>query len=235
MPREEMPLVGDDGLIMTGSKGTTYEGDGTKTLNRLVGGENDVDGGGMYLIAAIASTDSVIPKGMKVGELYPALGTEVLATGDKLTKLNLTHVADATGWQFQITQSEIDVTRLKDNFKKYRLGKKEATGTVNSIMTLGVSDESAGIVAKTMKLFRRDSEGNVTVSELENTPVFFLGYVRKTSTPGETEAFVFAQVYLYNMNLGGSTGNAQSYDSSMRMTGMDPVFYSLDIPALSGE
>lgn len=235
MAREELPLVGDDGLIMTGSKGTTYEGDGTKTLNRLVGGETDGDGSGMYLIAAIASSGSIIPNGMKVGELYPALGTEVLGAGDKLTKLNLTHVADATGWQFQITQSEIDVTRLKDNFKKYRLGKKEATGTVNSIMTLGVSDEPAGIVAKTMKLFRRDSQGNVTVSELENTPVFFLGYVRKTSTPGETEAFVFAQVYLYNMNLGGSTGNAQSYDSSMRMTGMDPVFYSLDIPALSGE
>lgn len=235
MAREEMPLVGDDGLIMTGAEGTTYEGDGTKTLNRLVGGESDGDGSGMYLIAAIADSDSIIPKGMKVGELYPALGTEKLAAGDKLTKLNLTHVADATGWQFQITQSEIDVTRLKDNFKKYRLGKKEATGTVNSIMTLGISDEADGIVAKTMKLFRRTADGTVTVSEIENTPVYFLGYVRKTSTPGETEAFVFAQVYLYNMNLGGQAGNAQSYDSSMRMTGMDPVFYSLDIPALSGE
>ena len=80
-----------------------------------------------------------------------------------------------------------------------------------------------------------DLGGTVTVSELENKPVYFLGYVRKTDTPGETEAFVFAQVYLYNMNLGGQTGNAQSYDSSMRMTGMDPVFYSLDIPSLTGE
>ena len=233
MAREEMPLVGDDGLIMTGKKGKKYAGDGTKTLAQLAG--DGSDGSGMYLISAIAGTNSVIPKGMRVGELYPALGTEALAKGDELIKLDLTHVADATGWQFQITQSEIDVTRLKDNFKKYRLGKKEANGTVNSIMTLGISDEPGGIVAKTMKLFRRDTNGTVTVTELENEPVYFLGYVRKTDTPGETEAFVFAQVYLYNMNLGGQTGNAQSYDSSMRMTGMDPVFYSLDIPALSGE
>lgn len=236
MAREEMPLVGDDGLIMTGKTGTTYEGDGSKTLHVLVGGAGATSGGdGMYIIAAKAASNSVIPNGMNVGELYPALGSEVLAAGDKLTKLDLTHVADATGWQFQITQGEIDVTRLKDNFKKYRLGKKEATGTVNSIMTLGVSDEEDGIVAKTMKLFRRKADGTVTVTQLENTPVYFLGYVRKTDTPGETEAFMFAQVYLYNMNLGGQTGNAQSYDSSMRMTGMDPVFYSLDIPSISGE
>ena len=233
MAREEMPLVGDDGLIMTGKKGKKYAGDGTKTLAQLAG--DGSDGSGMYLISAIAGTGSVIPKGMKVGELYPALGTEALAKGDELIKLDLTHVADATGWQFQITQSEIDVTRLKDNFKKYRLGKKEANGTVNSIMTLGISDEPGGIVAKTMKLFRRNEAGTVTVTELENEPVYFLGYVRKTDTPGETEAFVFAQVYLYNMNLGGQTGNAQSYDSSMRMTGMDPVFYSLDIPLNSGD
>lgn len=236
MAREEMPLVGDDGLIMTGKPGITYEGDGSKTLHVLVGGAGATSGGdGMYIIAAKAASNSVIPNGMNVGELYPALGSEVLAAGDKLTKLDLTHVADATGWQFQITQGEIDVTRLKDNFKKYRLGKKEATGTVNSIMTLGVSDEEDGIVAKTMKLFRRKADGTVTVTQLENTPVYFLGYVRKTDTPGETEAFMFAQVYLYNMNLGGQTGNAQSYDSSMRMTGMDPVFYSLDIPSISGE
>ena len=235
---EEKPLVGDDGAFYTGKLGSTeYEGDGTKTLHVLVGGSGATSGGeGFYVITAKAASNSFFPEKAKVGELYPALGTEVLVAGDKLKKLSLTHVADCTGWQLDISQSEIDVTRLIDKFKKYRLGKKDASGTVNSIMTLGVSDEADGMIAKTIKTFRRKISGEtttITITDVANEPVYFLGYVNKTDVAGETEAFIFGQVYLFNVKLGGSTGNAQSFDSSMRLTGQDPVFYSLDIPGLT--
>lgn len=236
MKREEKPLVGDDGKFMTGKKGQTYTGDGTSTLNVLVAGTDATSGGdGMYIITAMGA-DTFFPEGMKIGELYPASGKEVLAEGDKIQKIDFTEVADCTGWQLQITQAEIDVTRLKDDFKKYRLGKKDATGTVNSIMTLGVSDEPDGMVGRNMKLFRRevkDGSETVTVSVPSGESLYFLGYLNMTDVPGETQAFVFAEIYLYNMNLGGSTGNAQSYDASMRLTGQDPVFYSLDIPSMT--
>nr|MBQ2233691.1 hypothetical protein [Treponema sp.] len=236
MKREEKPLVGDDGKFMTGKKGQTYTGDGTSTLNVLVAGTDATSGGdGMYIITAMGA-DTFFPEGMKIGELYPASGKEVLAEGDKIQKIDFTEVADCTGWQLQITQAEIDVTRLKDEFKKYRLGKKDATGTVNSIMTLGVSDEPDGMVGRNMKLFRRevkDGTETVTVSVPSGESLYFLGYLNMTDVPGETQAFVFAEIYLYNMNLGGSTGNAQSYDASMRLTGQDPVFYSLDIPSMT--
>ena len=236
MKREEKPLVGDDGKFMTGKKGQTYTGDGTSTLNVLVAGADATSGGdGMYIITAMGA-DTFFPEGMKIGELYPATGKEVLAEGDTIQKIDFTEVADCTGWQLQITQAEIDVTRLKDDFKKYRLGKKDATGTVNSIMTLGVSDEPDGMVGRNMKLFRRevkDGAETVTVSVPSGESLYFLGYLNMTDVPGETQAFVFAEIYLYNMNLGGSTGNAQSYDASMRLTGQDPVFYSLDIPSMA--
>jgi hypothetical protein len=236
MKREEKPLVGDDGKFMTGKKGQTYTGDGTSTLNVLVAGTDATSGGdGMYIITAMGA-DTFFPEGMKIGELYPATGKEVLAEGDTIQKIDFTEVADCTGWQLQITQAEIDVTRLKDEFKKYRLGKKDATGTVNSIMTLGVSDEPDGMVGRNMKLFRREvKDGNetVTVSVPSGESLYFLGYLNMTDVPGETQAFVFAEIYLHNMNLGGSTGNAQSYDASMRLTGQDPVFYSLDIPSMA--
>ena len=164
MKREEKPLVGDDGKFMTGKKGQTYTGDGTSTLNVLVAGTDATSGGdGMYIITAMGA-DTFFPEGMKIGELYPATGKEVLAEGDTIQKIDFTEVADCTGWQLQITQAEIDVTRLKDEFKKYRLGKKDATGTVNSIMTLGVSDEPDGMVGRNMKLFRREVKDGTDIS-----------------------------------------------------------------------
>lgn len=207
---EEKPLVGDDGAFFTGKEGQEYVGDGSKTLHVLVKGASATAGGdGMYIITAKAASGSVFPEGLDVGDMYPAIGTEVLKNGDKVRKLDLTHVADCTGWQMQITQSEIDVTRLKDKYKKYRLGKKDASGTVNSILTLGVSDETDGMIAKTMKTFRRkisESSTTVTVTDSGNQPIYFLGYVNKTDVPGETEAFVFGQVYLYNITLGSNLG-----------------------------
>ena len=187
---EEKPLVGDDGAFFTGKEGQEYVGDGTKTLHVLVKGTSATEGGdGMYIITAKAASESVFPAGLDVGDMYPAIGTEVLKNGDKVRKLDLTHVADCTGWQMQITQSEIDVTRLKDKYKKYRLGKKDASGTVNSILTLGVSDEADGMIAKTMKTFRRkisEAKTTVTVTDVGNQPIYFLGYVNKTDVPGET-------------------------------------------------
>lgn len=237
MAREEKPLVGDDGKFMTAKKGLQYAGDGEKTLHALVSGDEATGGGdGFFLVVAIADVNSVFPQGMKVGELFPATGTEVLAAGDIVQKLDLTEVADCSGWSLQITQSEIDVTRLKDKYKKYRLGKKDASGTVTSIMTLGVSDEPDGMVGRSMKLFRReikDGVTTVTISDSANESLYFLGWLNMTDIPGETQAFVFGQVYLYNVTLGGQTESAQSYDSSMRLTGIDPVFYSLDIPSVT--
>ena len=237
MQTNEKPLVGDDGAFFTGHLGQEYVGDGTKTLHVLVNGAEATSGGdGMYIISAKAATGSIFPNKLKVGELFPAVGTEVLADGDKVKKLELTHVADCTGWELNVSQSEIDVTRLKDTYKKYRLGKKDASGTVNSILTLGVSDQADGMIAKTMKTFRRtisDSRTVIEVTEIGNDPIYFVGYVNKTDVAGETEAFVFGQVYLFNIKLGGSTGSAQSYDSNMRLTGMDPVFYSLQIPSIT--
>lgn len=104
---EEKPLVGDDGAFFTAKLGQEYEGDGTKTLNVLVSGASATSGGdGMYIVTAKANSNSIFHSLLKVGELFPAVGTEVLASGDKVKKLDLTHVADCTGWQFQITQSE---------------------------------------------------------------------------------------------------------------------------------
>lgn len=228
---EELELIGDDSQIFTGAlSGTELTGDNTKTLDELAGGTAGSGAGkGMYIITEFASGTTFWPEGMEVGELFPAVGTEILKTGDKCKKLDLSQIADASGWSLQITRTEVDVTRLKDSFKKYRYGKKDASGTLNSIFTIGVTDKATGLVGQTMKLFKKIGN-TITVTIPNDQNLYFLGYVRKTETGGETEDFVFGQITMSNITLGGQSGSAQSYDSSFRLTGVDPVFYSIDIP-----
>lgn len=230
---ETLSLIGDDSQFFAGDKGEIfYEGDGIKTLDVLVNGAEAVakSAAGMYIVEAMAASASFFPTGLKVGNLYPAIGTEVLKTGDKLSKLNLAHFADATGWDFTVSQDKVEVTKMNDIFKKYRLGKKDGAGTIKSIFTIGETDKAGGMINRIMTTFKRASTGVVTITEVDNKPIYFCGYVRKTSIPGETECFVFGQIYLTGMKLGGDTGSAQAYDSSFFLTGIDPVFYSIDIP-----
>jgi hypothetical protein len=227
---EKKTLVGDDSMIFIGGPSTSeYTGNGTTTIAGLVTAEPDanITGHIMCIITARAAADSIFSDGLNPGELFPAIGTEVPAEGDKFRLLKLGHVADASSWSLSITQAEVDVTRLNDRFRKYRLGKKDAQLTLSSIFTTGESDNPGGVISRNMKLFKR-KDGTVTVHDEANRALYMLGYTNKAALPEEIEDFIFCQMYLYNVTLGGQSGNAQSYDASGRLTGVDPVFYSLE-------
>jgi hypothetical protein len=219
MGKQEMPLIGDDGTVFTGAAlDAEKTGDNVAALGTP----------GIYVITAKGPA-SFFPAGLDAGEAYPADGTEVLKTGDKARRIQLEEAADITGWKLDMSREQIDVTRLKDGFKKYRPGKRDANGTMNMVFTLGVTDREGGLVDQMMETVRRSGTA-VTVSEVDGRPLYFVGYARKTNAPGETELFVFAQIHLYGISFGGQSSQAQSFDCSFKLTGIDPVFYSVDIP-----
>jgi len=216
---KEMPLVGDDGTVFTSDAlEAEITGNGTATLGKA----------GIYIITALG-TPSFYPAGLNVGEAFPSDGSDILMTGDKARRIPLEEAADVTGWKLDVTRDQVDVTRLKDKFKKFRPGKRDANGTMNMIFTLGVTDRIGGLVDQMMKTVRK-KDNTVIVKDVEGKPLYFVGYVRKTNLGGETEAFVFGQVNLYGISFGGQSGTAQSFDCSFKLTGIDPIFYSIDIP-----
>lgn len=230
---EEFSLIGDDCKLFTGAPGTEKSGDGSKTFNELAGGAAASGAGkGYWLITAIAASSSIFPAGAKVGMVFPAAGSEVPATGDKAMMLTLQHIADASGWSMAVSRAEVEVTKLHDEYRHYRFGKRDAQITINSILTLGVTDKAGGMVEKTMTTFRKAAAGTTTITEIDNKPIYFLGFVRQTAVAGETQAFVFAKVALSGMTLGAQIGSAQSYDTAARLQN-DPVFYTEEIAAAS--
>ena len=231
---ETKTLIGDDSMIFTGElSAAEFEGDNAKTITELTAAapRNSDISRVMCVITAIAATGTIFPEGLETGELFPALGTEVPKAGDKFRLLNLSHVADASSWSVNITQNEIDVTRLNDKFRKYRLGKKDAQLALSSIFTVGESDRPGGVINRNMKLVQHKKDGAYVVTDETNRALYMLGFVNKAALPEETEDFIFCQVFLYNVKLGGQAGSAQAYDASGRLTGMDPVFYSLESQA----
>jgi hypothetical protein len=229
MDKNQKVLIGDDSMIFTGDlSADEFEGDAVKTISEVTALQPFSDIKRIMCVITAIGMNSIFPEGLIKGDLFPALGTEVPGTGDKFRVLNLAHIADTSSWNLGITQGEIDVTRLNDRFRKYRLGKKDAQLSLSSIFTIGESDQAGGVINRSMKLVTQKADGTYIITDEANRALYMLGYVNKAALPEETDAFVFAQIYLYNVRLGGQSGSAQSYDSSGRLTGMDPVFYSLE-------
>ena len=229
---QEFDLIGDDCRIYTGElSGTELEGDGTKTLEVLAGGvAGEKKHKGFYVVTAIGSP-TFFPAGMKIGWVYPFDSTEVLKPGDKVKRLVLQPQADASGWKASGSSSEIDVTKLHHEWKKYRFGKKDMSISINTLTTLGISDRPEGMLGRSFVLFKKEADGTVKISMPDDTPVYFIGYIRETDLPGETYAFIFAQIVFSASGVGGTIGSAQTQDITARLVGQDPVFYSIDIPA----
>ncbi|MCL2765961.1 MAG: hypothetical protein FWD40_11900 [Treponema sp.] len=229
MDKNHKVLIGDDSMIFTGDLSETdFESDADKTISEITSLQPLSYMGHIMCVITAIGANTIFPKGLNKGDLFPATGTEVPAPGDKFRVLNLTHIADASSWSLAITQGEIDVTRLNDRFRKYRLGKKDAQLSLSSIFTIGESDQPGGVINRSMKLVKKEKDGTYIVSDEANRALYMLGFANKAALPEETDAFVFAKIYLYNARLGGQSGSAQSYDASGRLTGMDPVFYSLE-------
>jgi hypothetical protein len=224
MATEMLTLIGDDATIEKVEFGTEQIGDGTKTFDDLAGGTGK--GKGEWLITAKASTGSIFGS-LKVGDLFPADGTEIPAVGDKAKLVTATPFLDATSWSASFSAKEVETTRLINTVNTYRKGKADAEGQVKGIFTLGVTGETGGLLNQFVKVIKK-SGTTVTVSEISSAPIYIRGVIRNTNKSGEVLAFLFAQIELYGVNLGAESGNKQEFTSKFRFVS-DPVYYERTI------
>lgn len=224
-------LIGDDGNLYIGKLGTELVGDASKTIATLAAVTKNSWERYFCLITAKAAASSIFPDGLSVGQMFPALGTEVPAAGDKFKLLTMSQVADLGSWKLDFTQDTVDVTKLRDKVKKSRPGKTDAKGTIKNIFTQGVTDEAGGGINRVMTVFKRDAAGTVTVTEAANDALYFIGFCNKAECVGERSDYVFAKIYLYNQSLGGDSGSSQSSDGSFTLVDLDPVFYNDETPS----
>lgn len=225
---EVVTLIGDDATIEKIVFGTEQSGDGIKTLDELAGGSaGDGSGKGFCQITAKAETGSVFGQ-LKAGDLFPADGDEVPASGDKVKFITVNPFLDVSSWEASFSAQEVETTLLINKTKTYRKGKADGEGSIKGIFTLGVTGEAGGLLNQFVKIVKKAADGSITVSEISSDPIYIRGVVRDTDKAGETYAFMFARIELYGIKLGGESGSKQEYSSKFRFMA-DPVYYEQEI------
>jgi hypothetical protein len=216
-------LIGNDGALYLVEQAAEYVGDATKTLDVLAGGTAASGAGkGFYQVTAIASAASAFDwTEPEVKDYFYNDGTLVLATGDKAIPVCLLNsVSEDTsikGFEISLTKDKIDVTTMADKVKTYRMGKVDASGTMNGITTIA----SNTIKKRFLDILQVSSTGAFTMVRKTNTPLFFVGFLNDEEVAGDTLMAVVGKIEIESGNLGATDGSAQEFSSGFAASSAD--------------
>lgn len=201
---EKKRLVGKDGKVYRGVKGTEITGDGTVKLEK----------GKFYVATAIAETGSGFPAGVVKGRIFVGNGTSAPAESEKYFELTLVSQCDVTSASVEFTNDEIDVTTLCDDIKKYRAGFTDASGSIEGITTLDLTEST---ISKFVSVQKQDAQGAITVIEKNDDILILAIELNKLDNSDADRAIFFSPAVLNGYNLEVAIDNAQTFTSNFRI------------------
>ena len=200
-------LVGKDGEVYAATKGTLIEGNGSTALTD-----------GYYIVAAVASASSALPAGLQAGYVFKGSPEITPAEGDNVIPLTLTRKCDITNFSVEYSADEIDVTTLCDTQRSYRAGFTDATGTLEGITTINVSEY---LMSKFIPIVTQTGQ-TVEVTEIDGETLIMRLVLNKPSAGGDVMSY-FAPIAVTSYNIGATVDDAQTYTANFRNTPDDDL------------
>lgn len=214
-------LVGSYGKLTVGEFGPELI-----AAETLVAGE-------WYLITAIDATASIFPTGAVVGFMWKATGAEVLATNDICKLWTAEDMCDIQNWSLDWSSNEVSVTTFCDDYNVYVAGKIDITGSVEGVMTTGLTDTEGGFQNQFVDIVRQDDSQtdplDYTVLPALGATVLAQLFVDKTTVTGEAEAFYLVPMALTGFSASAGGEDAQAFSSPFRVAPLEDTtlaFYS---------
>jgi len=185
---------------------------------------------GAWYKIVLKTGDTVFPAGYVVGDLIQGQTSMTFSATNSASLATFTVVADASSWSWDFSKTEVDVTTLVDEVSKYRSGKSDATGNLEGVTFISEARKAGSLANRFLRIVNGDSAGNAAavLTGVNKSDFYFRGLLQDDTTVGETLTFLFGQIELYGTSFGGAVGDAQSWTSSMRWIGADPILYFMD-------
>jgi hypothetical protein len=211
-------LVGKDGKVAKCTKGSAVNGDGATPLTDSY-----------YVATTILGTGSGLPTGLEVGYIFKGDNTITPETGEVVIPLTFTDLCDVKSASLEFTKDEIDVTTLCDAIKTYRAGFSDATGSLEGVTTIGVTETIIGKFVPTV--VQGADLSSVTISDIDGDTLFLIIEVNETSTVDEPTALYIAPTTFLSYSASAAVDGDQAYTSNFRITPDDDIkacFFELE-------
>jgi hypothetical protein len=207
-------LIGDDGMLARGSVAAVA------TSGSLAEG--------WYKIKDKAAVASAFGN-LLAGEFYYAPATVTLTAGDGAYAIALTDLADLKGWSLELAGDEVEVTVVKDTYKKYRKGKLDANGSASFVFIKGETDASNGLASYFFKVATINAAGVVTsVVNRSDDSLLLIGYMDAEEASGQYFLATCFEVEFFNFSAPMNSSEAVEMEVPFRLVGdTDPILYKV--------
>lgn len=196
-------LTGRDGKVYQAEKSATITGDGATVLTK-----------GTFYVPLTIAASSGFPANAKVG--VPLVGDGVSAPKATETYISLTlkSQCDVTSAGVEFEKDEIDITTLCDDIMTYAAGFTDATGTIEGITTLNLSEP---FIAKFVQVQIQDSTGAITATPQNDDTVLLVIELNKIDNSDANRALFIAPITINSYNIEATINEAQTYTSGFRI------------------
>lgn len=196
-------LIGRDGEVYTVTKEPVTSGDGTTTLTDA------------YYVATAIAEESGLPDGLKTGYIFKGTPSMTLKEGDKVIKLNISKRCDIRNISIEYNADEIDITTLCDDEKNYRPGFVDASGSMDGITTIDVSED---IMNKFMPVLTQNMTlSGVNIKEINGDSLLIKFELNSPKAGGDVMSY-FAPIAITSYTIGAQIDSEQTFTSNFRIT-----------------
>ncbi len=211
-------LAGPDGKLQSGKFGTPIT-------------TGDTTAGVWYRIVAKGGA-TALPTNAPQGYLVKTPSPITLAVGDSVEPWEGVDFCDVQSWSMEFEKASIDVTTLCDDVRTYRAGKTDLTGSLEGVMTVGITDAEGGFQNQFVTIAKLDaaqtSPDDYKVYPAQGAAIYAFLYTDKTNVTGEEETLYFLPLELTGFSASATSGDdAQTFTSGFRLAPSDVgvVFY----------
>lgn len=201
---EKKRLTGRNGHVYRAVKSEIIQGNGETVLSKGI----------FYVPLTIAESESGFPEGVQVGRVFVGDGTSKPEEDDTYISLTLTSMCDVTSFSVEFSKDEIDITTLCDDMMKYASGFADATGTLEGITTLNLTES---VIAKFVSVQKQDAQGKITTIEQNDDILILALEVNEIDNTKADRAIFFTPATLNGYTIGASINEAQTYSSDFRI------------------
>lgn len=176
--------------------------------------------GTRYLVTALATPDSAIPKGLAVGDIFLAHTAITLGSGDKVKPLTMTKFCGFQNIDGTFDKEQIDVTAICDKTTTYRAGRLtvELSGTLVVETSTGEKTATDVVMGNLITLLSQQTDGSYERSAVGADVNVAIVLTEGIAGSDVKDLTLYTPAQISSGGFSGGTNSAKTADVSLSVT-----------------
>lgn len=176
--------------------------------------------GTRYLITGVAASDSTLPQGLVVGDIFLCQKETVPAEGDKVKPLTMTKFCGFQNIDGTFDKEQIDVTAICDKTTTYRAGRLtvELSGTLVVETSTGEETATDIVMGNLITLLDQQEDGSYNRSAVGQDVNVAIILTEGIAGQDVKDLVLYAPAQISSGGFSGGTNSAKTADVSLSIT-----------------